>query len=342
MKNMLAAGAALLAIGLPAAMAEPVELTISNFLPAVSPMNTDMLQPWAKSVEECAPGEVSFNLVVKGSQLGNITRQHEQVLSGVVDVAHGLHGIPRGRFPRTSLIDIPFVAGSSKIASLALWDIFDEYLASEYEGMKVLALHAHNPGHIHTIDTRIEKLEDLAGLRIRAPSPATAMMLETLGATPVGLPGSQAYENLQQGVIDGTVFPWEAIGAFRLDEVINYHLDAGLYTVSFWFAMNEDVYNGLPENVRACVDQYSGEALISEIGEKWSKWDQPGLERIAERGSTVTALSGDERARWKEALEPMVDAYIKSVEEAGVDNAQQIYQALLDAVARREGEGVNQ
>ncbi len=165
----------------------------------------------------------------------------------------------------------------------------------------------------------------MRGLRIRTPSPAIGSMLEHLGATPVGLPPDQVYENLQKGAIDGTVFPWDAVGAFRLYEVLDHHLDARAYTTSFYFVMNRQRYEALPEDVRAVLDGMSGEALIAKFGGWWDSWDQPGLEAARARGNEIIPLGDEEREAWRERLQPMVEAWLDQLEADGVSNARAIY-----------------
>lgn len=326
----LAAGPALAA---PAGAAE-IELKLSHFLPPVHGIHTDFIEPWARELEACTNGKVAVEIYPGGTQLGNVAKQQEQVLAGVVDIAHGLTGLPRGRFPRTSVIDLPFLTESADAATRTLWALYPDALASEYEGLEVLALHAHNGGLIHTRDRKVESLEDLQGLRIRTPSPAISMMLESLGAVPQGMPPGQVYENLQKGVIDGTVFPWDPVRSFRLAEVLNHHLDARVYTVSFFFVMNQRRYDGLPDDVKACVDRLSGDALIARFGDWWDAWDAPGLAAAKERGNEITVLSDEERQRWREALQPMVDAYLTQLESEGVDNAREIH-ARAQALAEK-------
>ncbi len=325
----LAAALALLA----APAAAETRLTLSHFLPAVHGIHTDFIVPWTEQVTECAGGAVTFEISPGGTARGSVARQQEQVMAGVVDIAHGLHGIPRGRFPRTSLIDLPFLTDDAGAATHALWSIFDDYLAEEYSGLKVLALHAHNGGLIHTRDRPVTTMEDLQGLRIRTPSPAISEMLSFLGASPQGLPPGEVYENLQRGVIDGTVFPWDPVNSFGLAEVLNYHLEARVYTVSFFFVMNEARYNALDEETRACIDAASGDALIARFGDWWDAWDAPGRAAAEARGSQISALSDAERERWREALSPMIEAYLDAVEAEGVANAREIHAALQAAIA---------
>jgi hypothetical protein len=58
------------------------------------------------------------------------------------------------RAPSTSVIDLPFLTESADAATRTLWALFPDYLEEEYQGLHVLALHAHNGGLIHTRNDR--------------------------------------------------------------------------------------------------------------------------------------------------------------------------------------------
>lgn len=330
----LAAAACAAVLSVNTAAAETA-LKVSHYLPPVHGIHTDFIEPWTRQVSECANGDVSFEIFPGGTQLGNVAKQQEQVLAGVVDIAHGLHGIPRGRFPRTSLIELPFLTEDAGAASETLWELYPEYLAPEYEGMKVLALHAHNGGLVHTANKMVATMEDMEGLRLRTPSPAVSAMLTALGATPQGLPPGEVYENIQKTVIDGTVFPWDPIKSFGLNEVLNYHLEAGAYTVPFFFVMNQRVFDRLPETVQACIDEASGAALVAKFGDWWDTWDAAGRDEAVAAGHTITELTEEERQRWREALRPVTEAYIAEVGER-VDNAREIYDRMVETLAEKE------
>ncbi|WP_085909720.1 TRAP transporter substrate-binding protein [Kiloniella majae] len=340
MKRTLIALATVASTALPAifsnAFGAEIELKLSHFLPSSHPTHTQFLEPWAKELEERSDSQVKVTIFPAGSAFGHVAKQYDQARAGVVDISHGLTGFPRGRLPRTLIMDLPFLTKSSDAASRTLWDLYPTYLAEEYKGLKVLALHAHNPGLIHTRGKQVSTMDDLAGLRVRAPSAATSMMLKQLGATPVGLPPTQVYENLQKGVIDGTIFPYDGVHGFKLAEVLDYHLDAKAYTTSFYFIMNEKKYNALPEKIRAIIDDMSGASLVAKFGPWWNNWDKPGLEDIKKKGSPIVVLNDNQREEWRRALEPTTANYLKSLEEAGVDNAQEIYDAAVKSVAKYE------
>lgn len=332
----LAAGSV---IGAPAILRAQaaMELKLSHYLPPVHGIHTDFLEPWARELESRTDGAIRVSIFPGTAALGNVAKQYDQVRAGVVDIAHGLSGTPRGRFPRTSIIDMPFLTPNADVATRTLWALYPDYLAEEYREVKVLALHAHNGGLIHTRDRAVATMQDMRGLRIRTPSPAISSMLEFLGAAPVGLPPGQVYENLQKGAIDGTVFPWDPVASFKLAEVLSHHLDARAYTVSFFFVMNRRRYEGMPDDLRQVVDSISGDALVGRFGPWWNTWDGPGRAAAEARGNMITVLPEEERARWVGALAPMIDAWLAGLEGEGIGNAREIYaeaQALVDRLAK--------
>ena len=118
----LAAAAVGLAGAAGSAAAQEIELTLSHFLPPVHGIHTDFIEPWARELEERTDGRVAVEIFPGTAALGNVAQQYDQVVAGVTDIAHGLAGIPRGRFPRTSIMDLPFLTEDAGVASRTLWD----------------------------------------------------------------------------------------------------------------------------------------------------------------------------------------------------------------------------
>lgn len=312
------------------AFAGTVNLKLAHYLPTSNGIHTDFLEPWAKELETCSAGEVAVTIYPGGTQLGNIAKLYDEARMGVVDIAFGLSGIPGGRFERTRIAEMPFLFTSSDQAVRALWDLFPKYFAEEYPGVKVLGLNACNPGQIHTTTSEVTGMDDLKGLKIRTPSAALTSMVGYLGATPVGLPAGAVYENAQKSVIDGAIFTWDTMDSFKLVEVMNHHLDAKVYVVTFWFAMNQRKYDSLSPKAQSCVDNLSGANLISKFGPWWDAWDKKGRDLVVAADQPINVLSEDQREKWKKALEPMVDEYLKGLEGKGIADAHEIYQALQE------------
>ena len=328
MKKILAAFGLMLAASVASAQ-DKIELKLSHFLPPTHGMHVDFMEPWAKELEKRTNGKVVVRIFPGTSTLGNVANQWDQVQAGVVDIGHGLTGLPRGRFPRTEIMQLPYMAVNADQATRTLMAMLPKYLAEEYKGVKVLALHAHNNGHIHTRAKKVATLEDLKGLRIRGPSATVGAMLEALGATQVGLPPGQVYENLEKGVIDGVAFPWDGVKGFRVDELAKFHLEAGLYNSTFYFVMNQKKYDSLPADVKKAIDDISGDNLAPKFGPWWNAWDKAGLDAVKARGNTITPLSAAEHVKFQTALKPMIEKELGALEKANVPNARAIHDEML-------------
>lgn len=328
MKTTTVALAAVLATTGIAASAQTIDLKLAHFLPTGNGMHSDFLEPWARELEACSNGAVAVEIFPGGTQLGNPTKLYDAVRAGAVDMAHGLSGLPGGRFERTRIAELPFMFENADEATQAIWSVYPDHLADEFPGVKILALHAHNPGQVHTTTAVVKTPADMNGLRLRFPTEAAAGMLAALGANPVGLPPGEVYENADKGVIDGAVFTWDTMASFNLAEVMKHHLDAKAYVTTFWFGMNQATYDGLPDEVRACVDASSGDALEVKFGDWWDDWDRAGHDLVQSEGHEIITLTDEERAEWETALQPMIESYIAGLEAKGIDDAQEVYDAL--------------
>lgn len=312
-----------------------IELKLSHYLPPTHGLHVDVSEPWAKELEKRTNGRVTVKVFPGNSSLGNAANQLDQVQAGVVEIALGLSGIPRGRLPRTTIIDLPFMTDSAEAASQALWAVYPKFLAEEYKGLKVLALFAHNPGLIALRNKKVEKADDLKGLRIRAPSVQTQALLTALGATPVGMPPGQIYENMEKGVIDGTMLPYDGIKGFKVDELAKYYFDADIYTTSFYFVMNQKKYDSLPPEVRKAIDEISGDGLVARFGGWWDKWDKAGMDAVKAKNGVVVEATAKDKEALRKQLQPVIDQQLAELEKAGVANARAIYDEMRKEVGKR-------
>jgi len=92
----------------------------------------------------------------------------------------------------------------------------------ELEGLVVLAVQGGNLPGLVTRDRPVASLDDLRGMRIRAPT-ELLNVLRDLGADPVNMPMGDVYSALAKGIIDGVVAPTDTFNALHLAEVAHYY-----------------------------------------------------------------------------------------------------------------------
>jgi len=334
MKQRITGIAAAVALGFGAGAQAQTELKFTTFVPPTHGFAVDVLEPLGKEIEKRSAGKVTVRVFAGNSPFGKVENQADQVKQGVTDLAFGLNGIPRGRYPRTSIMEMPFVAESADSASKALWAMLPDLLAEDYRDFKPIALHCHNPGLFHTRDKSLKTIADVKGLRMRAPNPPTQALLAYLGATPVGMPPGQVYENIEKGVIDGAVFPWDAIKGFRLENILKHHLDARVYTSCFHLVMSPKRYAELAPEVQKAIDATTGQALTDKFGAWWNRWDQAGLDAVKPLNHEIVRVDDATREKWRADLKPVLDGELAKLEKEGIANARAIYDEMRRQVAR--------
>lgn len=326
-------GAALALITSEASLAAEFELKLSHMFPPTHFIQTRALEPWAKSIEEKSGGRVHITLFAAGSALGDATKQFDQVRSGVVDIAVAIPAIPRGRHPRTTLMELPFTIKSSAAGTHALMDIYDKYLKADFPGTVMLNMTITEPSAVHT-KAPITDLDQLKGVRVRAPTPSVTAMLNAIGATPVGMPPTQIYESAERGVIDGNVMPWGPVGAFKLYEVFKNHLNARIDAVTMYTLINERRYNSLPPDIRKLFDE-SRPHFVEVWSKLWKETDDKAIETARKAGNKIVDLPDGRRDDWRAKMKPVVDKYIDEQSKT-VPNSQEIYDAMVAALKKYE------
>jgi TRAP-type C4-dicarboxylate transport system substrate-binding protein len=310
--------------------AEPITLKFSHFLGPQSFFQRDVAEPFAARVEERTRGAIKVVVFNGGSPLGDVRKQASQVLDGAVDIALGLRGAEGDRFPGTSLIELPFLVHDSTSGSRALWQLYTSgALDGEYKDYKVLALFVHDPGLIHTKENRVEKLADLKGLRLRAPNNTVAEALKYVGATPVILQVNEVMPAVQRGEVDGIVTNW-ANPLPDFNAHMKKHADTKFYTSAFFVLMNRARYSGLPAELRAAIDELSGDRWVAELGALWNKWAEPVRNGATAPGHEVVVPDATTMAAWRDGLRPVSDKYVADLAAGKFPGAREAYRRLVD------------
>jgi TRAP-type transport system periplasmic protein len=119
-----------------------------------------------------------------------------------------------------------FYSGADTVeAQVALYRCLEKghaEFAKELSGLKVLAVQGGTLPGIVTRDHPVRTLEDLRGLRIRAPTELLTV-LDALKADPVNMPMGEVYSALAKGVIDGVVAPADTFRSLHFAEVAHWY-----------------------------------------------------------------------------------------------------------------------
>ena len=313
--------------------AEQIVLKLHHMLPSTSNPQLHVLQPWCDKINKESNDRLKCQ-IFPAMQLGGTPPQlFDQVRDGVADIVWTVPTYSAGRFTKSEVFELPFMARNAKSGSQALWTYVQKNAQDEFKGTKIILMHMHDGTLFHLTKKPLKTLEDLKGMKIRAATRINAKMLAALGATPVQMPLPQVPEALSKGVIDGAMVPWEGVPAIKLHEIAKYHVEVPanaprFANTIFVMAMNPAKYDRLPADLKKVIDNNSGLAASAWAGEKgWDASVEPHRKLAKDRGNSFYMLPDSEYQRWMKATENVDDDWVKQAGEKGADGKRLVQEA---------------
>lgn len=298
------------------AASDHFDLKISTFEP-IGNHYTNWLQAWADNLNKQSGGRLTAT-VYPSNQMGAMPRQFDLARTGVADISLTMHGVTPGRFPLAELSHVPFLVPNSEIGSQALTALLPKYLNAEHKGVHVLALTTGELA-LFTSKAAIHRPEDLKGLRIRHPDPIAAATLTAFGAVPVYTETAQIADALNKGTIDGALLAWEALDSYQVRA--RYATDWGGTITTFVMAMNPDIYDSLPPDLKKLIDDTTGLVAARELGRGADAAAEDGRAFARKSGIEIIDLTPAERQAFDDASKSAIEKVIADNQAKGLPAA---------------------
>jgi TRAP-type transport system periplasmic protein len=316
-------------------MAQVITLRLADQNPANGWGPVHAIQPWAKKIEEATKSRVKIDIyasqtLAKGPDILSAVK------SGVADIGFCFHGYWPDMTPLYDVVTLPALPyRNAEKGSEVAWKLYEKFPAmqKEFKDVHPLVFWTSPPRFIITTKKQVKTLEDLKGLKIRISGGPPTEQMKAFGAVPLLMPGTEIYQSLEKGVLDGTDASWEAILSFRFFEVVKYYTIASLSSTNFSLVINKEKWESLPKDVQAAISSVSGLEGSKFFGKNW--YDTVEASAIAEikKGGyqmTTYALPPAETERWKKATEFIWNAWVKKLEGKGISEAQSVLNATLE------------
>ncbi len=305
--------AAALAAAAPApAGADPIQLKFAFPGAPQAAIYTHGVVPWTKEVEKASGGTITIKTYA-GQSLASLTNVYDRINNGVADFGFALLGLFAQQFPKTTVVTMPFEARNPHEAAVAMWHLYEKgVISDEYKSVRPLAIAAFTNVAIHSRKP-IHSMADLKGLRIALNSRVLGEVIERLGGTPVTMPPTELYQALSRGVIDAAGVGWAAVLPFKLDEVVNVHVEAPLTAEGMFNLMSKASYERLPEKARTAIDANSGMRFSLMMARAVQGMTDSGRKMTrAMKGQTIVQLTPEQDARWAKRVAPVITEWEKS------------------------------
>ncbi|WP_169823699.1 C4-dicarboxylate TRAP transporter substrate-binding protein [Anaerobium acetethylicum] len=290
--------------GKTAAEGEKYTLKVGTVLTETDPVFL-ALEGFKATVEEKTEGNVTVELY-SGAQLGSDEDVLEQAKVGAGVGIITDPGRMSNYISDFGILGGPYLAddyeGALELMETSVYkDLADQFSES---GFKILSFNYYQGSRNLYTKSPVATPEDLKGLRIRSSgSDVVTKSLEAMGANTTVLPWSEAYQGLQQKVIEGVEVHNSAAVGSSIYEVTEYVSLTGHFQLLTGLVISDSWFQKLPDQYRTILIEASYEAGKNASNEVIGK-DEEFLQKCIDGGVEVVEIDKD---AFKEAAESAYD-----------------------------------
>ena len=301
----------------PAVSAEVVELNFATWHHPNYPLNTEVWEPFCQEVEEKTEGRVKIyfhpgSVLVKGDET------YDAVVTGTVDMGFTLQSYTTGRFPLTSILEFPFMFTTSKQVCLTTAELLKTNAAFQKEYGDVIPVWVGATDVSMMVATKkVNKVDDLKGLRIRTPGVIQNDVAEALEIVPISMPYAEVYDAIQRGVVDGTFGPQCSILEHNFHEVAKELLQFELYATPLFVSLNKTSWSKISGEDQAVISEIMDQ-LPQKIGEQYDSRVEEDKQIWEEHGLIMNSLPEEEMQKIHTLLDPLEEKWLSDMEEKGI------------------------
>ncbi|HKV15036.1 MAG TPA: C4-dicarboxylate TRAP transporter substrate-binding protein [Reyranella sp.] len=329
MRQTIALGAACLAAILYAVTpAAARELKASVHLPPKNDTVANGYRPFMKYVKERSKGDLTIKLFTGGALLGP-RAVTQGVRDGVVDIGYVIVGYHPAEYPYLGAFanDMSGIGVDPVVVTAATteWVMLHcppclkdfEKQGNVFTGASAV------PGMVIMSKVKIEKPEDLKGLKIRSNGSFWDEFIKSLDAVPVNVPSSEQYEALNRGIVEAVIHVPSSMKTYSLWDTVKdvTLLNFGVYRSINTFSINPETWRSLSADQRRIILASAMDANL-DIAHGYEVTGAEALEGSRKKGIRIHSPT--------EALQARIDAFIKKANVNAVEIGKTKYE-IADA-----------
>lgn len=260
-------------------------------------------QKWAESVKEMSGGRIEIEILPIGSVVPH-TDTLDAVGSGILQGHLTDPSYFAGKDPAFAMMGNLVGAWSDPFELLGFMqsggghELYAELV--EPYGVHFIGAAATEP-EAFVSKVPIRTVEDLKGVKLRAPEGMVYEIFSKAGAAPVALPGSEIFTALDKGVVDAadnTVFATNQ--ALGMNDIAHYPLYPGFHSLPLIdISMTKSIWDGLPDDLKAILNASVDKFIFQHIYSV-RKLDAEAVAKAkANPEIEIINWSGDERAKFR-------------------------------------------
>ncbi|MCA0848669.1 TRAP transporter substrate-binding protein [Salipiger thiooxidans] len=265
--------------------------------------NFVLQKEWAEMVSEKTNGRVAVEMLPVETIVAH-SETMDAVAAGILDGHFTDTSYASGKDPAFGLIANPVGAWSDPSQ---MFDFMNNGGGKELmnEMLEPYGLHfvgATTPGlEAFVSKVPLDGVDDLQGLKLRAPEGMVQNVFAAAGAAPVNLPGSEVFTSLDKGVIDAADYNTFSTNAAQgLHDVAKHPVYPGFHSMPLIeVSVNKAKWDSLPDDLKTAMEESVKEFAVYQ-SETVHERDMEAAEEAKAGGEiTIHDWSDEERAKFR-------------------------------------------
>ncbi|WP_313554369.1 DctP family TRAP transporter solute-binding subunit [Stutzerimonas nitrititolerans] len=309
--RLLAASALFTVLG---AQADPILIKFSHITADSTPKGQGALM-FQKLVHERLPGQVEVQVFANSSLYGD-GKEMEALLMNQVQMLAPAPSKLEQYTKQLQLFDLMFLFDDMAAAQRFQQSEKGRAMLKSMEDKGITGLaYWLNGMRQFTANKPLREPADARGQKFRVqPSDLQAAQYTALRAVPRKMAFAEIYQGLQTGVVNAQDNPWSNIYSQKYYEVQKYMTESNHGIGNYLLITNTQFWNGLPAPVRGELEAII-EEVTAEVNRQAEALNEEARQGIVASGkSEILVLTDEERAKWREAVQP---AWAKFEDEIG-------------------------
>lgn len=264
---------------------------------------------FAQLVNERTEGRIRI-LVYANAQLGDETSVLEQLRFGGIDFARCSLSTMTSYSEMSNVLLLPYLYRDAD----HMWEVLEgeigEQVAASFTSSGLIPLAWYDAGVRNFYFTKpVSSLEEMEGLVIRVqPVEMMEDMIRLLGASALPVSYENVYSAIQRGEADGAENNWPSYETMNHNEVAPYYLLDEHMRVPETQIISANTWNQLSGEDRQIIKECA-ELSASYERKLWSEREEEARERVMSEGCREISLSGEEKKKFHDAMEPLYTKY---------------------------------
>jgi len=255
--------------------------------------------------------------------LGESADTTELAQLGAIQFVDASPGFTGSLIPELQVFLLPYVLPEDPKVLADFYktsETINEDLAAMYEEKSLKLIDMFPEGEVvMTTKEPVKSPADLEGVKFRVMT--TPLLVETydaFGATPTPLPWGEVFGSLQLNMIQGQENPMFFVESTNMYEVTDYITYTGHNNFTTAVAANLGFYEGLSDEDKKLV-QEAADVAYDHIIEYQEGLQQEAEKKILEAkpSMTVTVLTDEQRAPFREAAERVQEKFVDMTGDSG-------------------------